>query len=257
MIQIVVVNFGNTGVSRTELARVVAALNVQFGQHFCLPPPYGFGIAASIRAAVGPFDVRPHEWVLGLYEKPDVAGALGYHDETAGGQPLMKVFPLLDQQDGVPWSSTASHEIAETLADPNVARCAVSWDGRVWAYEVGDSVESTSYEIDGVQVSNFVLPPYFEPVKSLRGLKLDWMGLLSRPLQILPGGYGQYLEPDVGWQQVFAQAVPAAAGAAAAEPVMPRPYRREHSGRRARRIAGTRPQGAAIPAVPAHSAPEG
>jgi hypothetical protein len=34
--------------------------------------------------------------------------------------------------------------------------------GRFWAYEVCDAVEETSYIVDR-QVSNFVLPPYFEP----------------------------------------------------------------------------------------------
>lgn len=237
-VQIVLIDFEdkNTGVSKTERDRVAAALNVQFQQHFSQPPPYGYGISASIRVGAGPFDVRPHEWVLGLFTHPDVAGALGYHDQTANGQPLMKIFPPLDKQDGVAWSTTASHEIAETLADPNIARCAQSWDGRIWAYEVCDAVEQAYYLIDGVEVSDFVLPPYFEPVSSLRGLKLDWMGLVKKPLAILPGGYGQYLDPLAGWQQVEAQAAPGAGPAS-----RPRAYRRDVKGRRSRRLAGVMP----------------
>ncbi len=53
-----------------------------------------------------------------------------------------------------------------------------------------DAVEQTSYVIDGVKVSNFCLPPFFEPVANLQGVKLDWMGLCKQPLEILPGGYG-------------------------------------------------------------------
>lgn len=238
MIQIVLVDFGHTGVRRDELARVAMALTTQCQQHLALPPPYGYGISAQVRVGAGVFDVRPHEWLLGLYQHPDVAGALGYHDQTLHGQPLMRVFPPLDAQDGVPWSQTASHEVIETLVDPNCARCALSWDGRLWAYEAADAPESEGYEVDGVLLSDFVLPPYFEPVRSLAGLKLDWMGLIKKPLEILPGGYGQWFDPQAGWQQVFAQE----------ENSEPRAYRRDHAGRRARR--DRRPLGESVP-VPA------
>lgn len=242
MVQIVIIDFGGNGISHAEMAAVAAALSIQCQQHFGLPPPLGHGIAAIVRAGLGPYDVRPHEWVLGLFSHPDVANALGYHDQTVHGQPFMKVFPLLDKADGVQWPTTASHEILETLKDPNVACCAMSYDGRFWAYEVGDAVEATWYLINGVQVSNFVLPPYFEPVQNMHGLKYDWMNLVTRPLQILPGGYGQYFDPSSGWNEVLAQAepvdgVPPQPQVVPAPHLQPRAYRRDYSGRRAKRRA--------------------
>lgn len=201
-VHVVLIDFGGSAVTHDELVAAAAALTIQAQQHFGLPPPYGYGVGASVRAGAGPFDVQPHEWVIGLFSKPDVAGALGYHDQTPHGQPLAKVFPLLDAADGSRWTVTASHELLELLADPNIARCAQARDGKMWAYEVCDACEALSYTINGVYVSDFVLPPYFEPVSSMSGLKFDWMGHIKAPLEILPGGYGQWFDPARGWVQV-------------------------------------------------------
>lgn len=203
MINVVAVDF-DCKLDRKQLADVCMALTIQAQQHFALPPPYGYGIQANVRLAAGPFDVRPHEWVLGLFAKPTGPGELGEHDETPSGQPVAKVFPLLDPSN--PWSVTMSHELLEMLADPNIARCSLAEDGQIWAYEVCDACEQQSYGIHVpsgalVQVSDFVLPPYFEPVTNMRGLKRDWMGLIKRPLEILPGGYGQTFDPSNGWSQ--------------------------------------------------------
>ena len=144
---------------------------------------------------------RADEWQLGLFESPDVADALGYHDQTRDGLPLMKVFPFLDESDGVPWSTTASHELTETLVDPWLRRCAQGPDGKIWAVEVADAVERDQYLIDGVAMSNFVLPAYFEPPPSGAG-PFDFMHLVKAPLEIRPGGYGQQWSERHGWLHV-------------------------------------------------------
>lgn len=201
-VRMVIVDFGGTGVNAKTLPPMAAALQKQAQLHLALPPPYGYGIGATIRAASGPHDVHADEWVIGLVEEPDQPGALGYHDQTPTGQPFIRVFPLLDAQDGAQLSVTVSHEVCEALVDPNGARCTQWRDGRMWALELCDACEAYSYLIDGVPVSDFCLPPYFEPVANRSGLKLDWMGLCKKPLQVLPGGYAQYFEPDVGWQMI-------------------------------------------------------
>jgi len=190
--KIVIVDHDNLVPDRTRLALVAHALERQVNEHAGLPPPHGYGLRCSIRAAYANHPPAADEWQLGLFRDPDQPGALGYHDETPAGLPLMKVFPLLDQQDGVEWSTTASHEILEALVDPNLCRCAWSpIDGKVWAYEVGDAVEQDSYSLFGVKLSNFVLPPYFEPPTDLSAAKFDFMGLVRAPYEIRPGGYGQ------------------------------------------------------------------
>lgn len=218
-VRMAIADFGGTGVDASTLPAIAAALTKQAQLHFALPPPFGYGVDATIRAASGPHDVHPDEWVIGLVAKPDQPGALGYHDETPNGKPFIKVFPILDRQDGGELSVTLSHEVCEALADPNGARASQWSDGKFWAYEVCDAVEADSYLIDNIKVSNFVLPPYFEPVKNTKGLKLDWMNLIQKPLEIRPGGYGQWFDPKVGWQQVVHQQK------------APRAYRRELQGR--------------------------
>jgi hypothetical protein len=198
IVKVVIINGPNTGVNAKAVKACAAALTIQAKQHFALPPPFGYGISAQVRAGVS---TNPGEWVMYLLEKPDAPGALGYHDQTADGQPILKIFPLLDEQDGVRWETTASHELLETLADPNIARAAQSYDGKFWAYEVCDACENESYLINGVPVSDFVLPPYFEPTQNVA--KYDYLGKITKPLQILPGGYGQYFDPSKGWQQVL------------------------------------------------------
>lgn len=178
-----------SGVNPHELAPVALALTRQVREHFALPPPFGHGLSASIRVGSTP---HKHEWVLGLFKDPDQPGALGYHDTTPSGLPLMKAFPMLDLADGVPWSITASHEVLETLADPELALAAQAPDGRFWAYEICDAVENDVYMIDGISVSNFVLPPYFQPPPDLTGVRFDHLGLIVEPYEIRKGGYGQY-----------------------------------------------------------------
>lgn len=191
-----------SGIDPHEMWPVAAALTKQATLHFSLPPPHGYGIGATVRVATPQAQPLPDEWVLGLFAHPDQPGALGYHDETPQGLPMIKIFPMLDKQEGTPWSTTASHEVCEALQDPNLAKCAMSPDGKIWAYEVSDGVELDSYLIDGVAVSNFCLPPYFEPPKNLAGVKLDYMGLVKYPYEIRHGGYNQWLNPATGWQMV-------------------------------------------------------
>lgn len=200
MINVVLVAAPDVGIGIDELNKVANALDVQVSRDFGLEHPYGYGVQVSVTAVEHAFLVNRHQWPLLLLAHPDQAGALGYHDVTGSGAPVMKIFPALDAEDGVPWSTTASHELLETLADPGCLSCIQSpVDGRVWAAEVCDAVEQLSYEIDGVLVSDFILPAYWsQPSKHAR---YDFMGKVTKPLEILPGGYGQYLDAN-GWQQI-------------------------------------------------------
>jgi hypothetical protein len=195
---IVIVN-NCPSVSTDEVVKVAAALQRQVIEHFGVSSPDGWGALGTVRAETADAPATDLEWVIGLFVEPDQAGALGYHDETPAGLPLAKVFPILDAQDGVTWSSTASHEILEMLADPMLSLCAQGPDAQIWAVEVCDAVESTGYEIDGVGVSNFVKPGYFMPPKNPGPKPYDYLGLVSAPLQILAGGYGQVWDPKAGW----------------------------------------------------------
>lgn len=179
------------------LTVVAQALQKQVNQQFGLPAPAGWGCDVIVRAAHAGNPLGADEWWLGLFDRPDQPGALGYHEHTPAGLPLMKVFPALCEQDGVPWSSCASHELLETLADPEC-----SWasqdvlTGNFYALEVCDPVEADTYDVDGVQVSNFVTPSYFG-----MGDRYDYMGTLVAPFTLRPGGYCQVFVPGQGWTQ--------------------------------------------------------
>jgi len=143
-------------------------------------------------------------WQIVITDDPDQAGALGYHEMTTQGTPLGKVFARLDLESGASWTVTLSHELLEMLADPWINWCAVGSDSKVYALEVCDAVEADDlgYEIDGVLLSDFVTPAWFEPTSADR---FDFKQRISKELQLARGGYISVLNPNSGWTQVTAR----------------------------------------------------
>lgn len=210
------------------LDAIAAALQRQLREDFC--PKFDVSSSCEVVALHGrhapdksDFSLAD-DWIIGLFQDADQPGALGYHDETPAGLPLAKVFPLLDAQDGSALSVTISHELLEMVADPYLSLAVQSHDGRFWAYEVCDAVENDQYLIDGIAVSNFVTPQYFQPPKLLTGVQLDQMKLVTKPFEVRPGGYMQWNRGN-GWHQVLHQEV------------APRAYRQSLVGRAHRRAA--------------------
>lgn len=194
---IVLVDQSDSG-NRDDLKKMAAALETQVQRDFA--PRYNTSCTVEALAIGAP--IPDSAWAIGFFKDADQPGALGYHDTTPAGLPLAKVFPYLDRQDNSPLSVTVSHELLEMLADPLLAKAVQSViDGKFWALEVCDAVEEDMYEIDGVQVSNFVTPQYFEPPHDLAGVVLDQMGLVKEPYEVRPGGYMQYFDTK-GWHQV-------------------------------------------------------
>lgn len=148
-------------------------------------------------------------WQISVTDNPDQAGALGYHELTSRGTPLGKVFAGLDLQTGGSWTVTLSHELLEMLADPWINWCAQASDGRIYALEVCDAVEADrlGYKIDGVLVSDFITPAWFEPTQADR---VDFKRRVLKPLQLAPGGYISVRDESGGWTQVAAQGESAA-----------------------------------------------
>lgn len=143
-------------------------------------------------------------WQIVVLDNSDQAGALGYHELTRQGLPLGKIFAKLDLDNGSSWTATLSHELLEMLADPWINWCAVGSDNRIYALEVCDAVEADNlgYMIDGVLVSDFVTPAWFEPTCADR---LDFKQHLRKELQLARGGYISIFDPKTGWTQIDAQ----------------------------------------------------
>jgi hypothetical protein len=155
-------------------------------------------------------------WWLVVLDDSDQAGALGYQDLTPDGLPIGKIFAASDLKAGMSWSVTASHELLEMLADPNINLTAfvqnANTTGTLYAYEVCDACEDDSfgYKINNVTVSDFVYPAWFESFRTEGSTQFDRMNQIHNPLQLLAGGYiGVFSVSDgTGWQQQTAEKHP-------------------------------------------------
>ena len=129
------------------------------------------------------------QWQFLFIDDADAADALGYHDLTKGGQPVSKIFVKTTLKAGELVSVTACHELAEMMIDPGAQLWAQKPDGSFVAYEMSDPVEEQTFLINGIPMSNFVFPSYFEPWHKRKSVKFDYLGKLSKPFQIAKGGY--------------------------------------------------------------------
>ncbi len=134
-------------------------------------------------------DFVPGAWALALLDTADVQNALGYHDLTPDGLPLAKIFVKTTISDGQKVSVTASHELAEMLADPAINMWASGPDNQVYAYETADPVEQAEFAVSGIPMSDFVYPSYFEDFRKAGSVQFDEMRQVATPFQLLKGGY--------------------------------------------------------------------
>jgi len=196
----------STIVPAAESYHFTKALQLQVRRDFA--PVWG--IDATI-VATASADVAAYNWVLGIFDDSDQADALGYHDLTPQGKPVMKIFAKDSAAAGVSISSVASHELLETLADAFIESLNLQDNGDgtgvLYAQEVCDPVEADAYDIYGAEMSNFVTPWWFgDPLPP--GLSYDFLKKLTAPFTMTPGGYfstrditGKGLQP---WTQTFA-----------------------------------------------------
>ncbi len=148
----------------------------------------------------------PGAWAIGFLDNADVQGALGYHDLTPDGLPLSKVFVETTIQANQKVSVTACHELAEMLVDPAVNLWSEGPDGsQMYAYEMADAVEEVEFDVDGIAMSDFVYPAYFEAFRKPGSTKFDYAGKVNKPFQILSGGYS-LVRKGAKVQQIFGSA---------------------------------------------------
>lgn len=130
-----------------------------------------------------------HDWQFVYMDTADEAGALGYHDLTKNGQPISKIFVKTTIDDGQLVSVTACHELFEMAIDPMANIWAEAPDGKLYAYEMSDPVEDDTFLVNGIAMSNFVHPSWFEPFAHPKGTKFDHMGKLTKPFSLDKNGY--------------------------------------------------------------------
>jgi hypothetical protein len=210
-IQISVIN-ESTILTDAEVIPVVAALQKQVTNDF--RPAWG----VDAELALVPKNTQPPtgSWWVVVLDDSDQAGALGYHDLTSDGLPIGKVFAASDLKYGNSWTVTASHEVLEMLADPNINLTVfvqnANTTGVLYAYEVCDACEDDSfgYQIDNILLSDFVYPAWFESFRGESSTQFDRMNKILNPLQLLTGGYIGVFDVTAGngWQQLTAEKRP-------------------------------------------------
>jgi hypothetical protein len=132
---------------------------------------------------------RPSDWQFVYFDDADKAGNLGYHKLTYKGQPISKVFVKTTLAVKQHVSVAACHELFEMVVDPLANLWAEAADGSEYAYEMCDAVEEDTFLVDGIEMSNFLHPSWFEPFNHPPGTKFDHLGLLKKPFSMTKGGY--------------------------------------------------------------------
>jgi hypothetical protein len=166
-----------------DLAKLIAALQVYVDK-------YVVPVWATPCKLVKSNDFVPGAWAIVFLDDADQPGALAYHDLTPDGWPLSKVFVRTTLANGDTVSGSTSHELVEMLVDPAVNMLATGPDPKLaYCYESADPVEETNFDVDGFPMSNFVYPSYFEVFRKPNSTQFDQLGKVTKPFQILSGGY--------------------------------------------------------------------
>lgn len=213
-----VINHTNGQLRDEEVQVALRAINRQISEDF---EPY-WSLGARLRLE-GKSQAKPSKQnlmdmrgdaIIYLWSDSDVEGALGYHARNNQGVPFGFVFTEISKRLGESWTTTLSHEALELIADPEVnllvagphpanPKAAVfHW------YEMCDAVQSERYKIEGVEVSNFVLPLYFTSGDEAGGRN----DFLNRPdaggplksFGVKRGGYVGFFNPQTGQHETYA-----------------------------------------------------
>jgi len=207
-----IINHTSGKISDERVQEAIRGINRQIKEDF---EPY-WGMGATLRLE-GTSLIQPDKTqltdmrgdaVLYLWDDPDVPNALGYHARNHKGIPFGFVFTELAKRIGEIWTTTLSHEALELIADPETNLLVMgphpkNQNAMVFHwYEMCDAVQAETYNIDGVELSNFVLPLYFTPGEEKGGrndfLGHSYGGHTLKSFGVNPGGYVGFFDPATG-----------------------------------------------------------
>jgi hypothetical protein len=179
-VRIACINYARQSISDRDMSRLTAALQKCYDRHFL--PVWGYPVDLYVTRKP-----KATDWQLVYFDDALQKNLLGRHELTRRGQPISKVFVKALGEE--PISVAASHELFEMVLDPMANLWADKNPNTQYAYEVCDAVEEDSFDVDGLPMSNFVYPSWFEPFKHRRGTKFDHKGTLKAPFSMTEGGY--------------------------------------------------------------------
>jgi hypothetical protein len=203
----------STVISDEELQAAIGAIQIQLDRDFA--PAWGLTATLQFLPKNTPLPV--HHWMVVVMDTTDQAGTLGYHDITEAGMPIGKIFAKDDQKYGLSWTVTLSHEVLEETLDPYIANCVFvqnsTTTGTLYAFECSDPVEDDDlgYEINGILVSNFVFPSWFEGFRKPNSTQFDFCNKTTKPFELATSGYISTFVVGAntqGWNQINAELVP-------------------------------------------------
>ena len=179
-----------------QLGDLVAAMQIYIDEH--VAPVWG-----TPAKLVETTDFVKGAWAIVFLDNADQPDALAYHDLTPDGLPESKVFVKTTLDDNESVSVSASHELVEMLVDPGTNMMTTGPDPKtIYAYESADPVEALSFDVQGMSMSDFIYPSYFETFHKKGSVQFDHMNKVTKPFQILSGGY-QIIFKSGKWSQVF------------------------------------------------------
>lgn len=177
---------------------VAAACTIQLNRDVAT----AWGGQYEVRLGLGPTDLAPGEIAFGLIDSlPNAPGAIAYHDVAGNAAPFALLgLDTCSTLDDV--SSAISHELCETAGDPDCNAWRDDGQGKEWAQELCDAVEATSYRINGILVSDFLLPAFFEAQAPAPYCYTQALGLPGAypvaPFATAAGGYQVVRSAGVG-----------------------------------------------------------
>jgi hypothetical protein len=190
---VAVVN-NSTNVTDATIKKWIDAVKIQADRDISKWWGYSVDFVQVAKGALIP----KSDWYCGFFDNSDVAGAAGWHDVGPNDEPLIKCFTVNAGDPAI----TFSHEIAESISDTNANTTIKGFDesGRACTYflENCDAVEAEIYQINGVNVSDFVTRNWF--VANSKG-PWDFLSHTSKPFQILQGGYME-VNYGQGWTEI-------------------------------------------------------
>lgn len=216
----------STLVTDDDLRKATHAVDLQLGHSFC--PAWGLVAPVVEFAPTGTTDLDPAAYIVSVADRGTRPGLLGYHDEISAAVVDAFVFAEVTLAHGgtvlrqpgpgaTTVASVLSHEVMEMLVDPCINAW---WDGPLTvngtlyqsvAAEVGDPVQPSggredyyvvTLDDEEVWLANFILPAWHD----LHAVApYDFLGHLTRPFSMQPGGYLIVRNAPGGEKSLFAE----------------------------------------------------
>jgi hypothetical protein len=195
-----------------DLQDVATAITIQIKED--VKPVWGKD--AEVIAYQSFAEIPSYTWVTSIQNTLDI-DVYGYHYVDKNGKPFATLKYRSD------WSITVSHEIVEMLIDPYGTKVMnvegfldddselpdeVNGVAQILV-EVSDPSQSSSFGYyitvgkRKVLVSDFYYPSYFDDSVPIKGKKYSHTGSITRPKQILEGGYISFKNRAGQWWQAF------------------------------------------------------